>query len=75
MRQLIASVLLLAFGVLSTTGQVDDAVALPLQQAQRDLSSDGRAFLLEEAANASFFYWADSYDAMIFYRQVTPLTR
>lgn len=24
---------------------------------------------------ASLVYWADSYDAMIFYREVTPLTR
>jgi hypothetical protein len=39
----------------STSGQVVDTISGPIQQAQYDLSMDGRAFLLTEAARASFF--------------------
>src|SRR3989442_9012640 len=35
--------------------QVADTVSAPLLQNQYDLSADGRAFLLKEAAQASFF--------------------
>ena len=40
--------------VATVTGQVADAVAL-LPQRQYDLSTEGQAFLLDEAARASFF--------------------
>jgi hypothetical protein len=55
MRQLIMSVLLLAVGATSISGQVADTVAGPLQQTQHDLSTDGQAFLVREATSASFF--------------------
>ena len=45
---------LLTLGVATPGAQVADTVA-PLLQRQYQLSSDGRAFLLEEAANAGFF--------------------
>jgi hypothetical protein len=50
-----ASSLVLLFTALSSTGQVVETVATPLAQTQYDLSADGRAFLLKEAVNASFF--------------------
>ncbi len=55
MRQVIMSALLIVFSGASIGGQVADSVALPLQQAQYNLSTDGQAFLLREAADASFF--------------------
>jgi len=39
----------------SSRGQVVETVSVSLQQSQYDLSTDGRAFLLKEAASASFF--------------------
>jgi hypothetical protein len=39
----------------SLDGQVVDSVSASLQRSQYDLSVEGRAFLLEEAAHASFF--------------------
>jgi len=36
-------------------GQVAESISLPLQQNEYDLSNEGRAFLLREAARASFF--------------------
>ena len=56
MRELTAvSSLLLLFGAVSSAGQVVETVSPPLQPTQYDLATDGRAFLLKEAANASFF--------------------
>jgi hypothetical protein len=55
MRPWIAPFLALFFGPASIRGQVVDIVGLPLQSAQYDLSTDGRAFLLAEAKDASFF--------------------
>jgi len=46
---------MVAAGVALVSGQVAEPVAVSLQQHQYDLSTDGRAFLLTEAANASFF--------------------
>jgi len=55
MRQPIAAFVVLVAGAAAISGQVADTVALPLRQAQYDLSTDGQALLLKEAANASFF--------------------
>jgi hypothetical protein len=54
MRQLTIVLVALGVCVATITGQVADNVSVPLQR-QYDLSSDGRAFLLNEAARASFF--------------------
>jgi hypothetical protein len=53
--QLLTSLGLLGFGASVAVGQVVDTVSGPLRQHQYDLSTDGRAFLLKEAASASFF--------------------
>jgi len=55
MRPLITVFAAIAFGAASISGQVVETVSVPVQQHQYDLSTDGRAFLLKEAANASFF--------------------
>src|SRR5262245_32840875 len=55
MRQLITSALLILVDAVSIGGQVPDSVTLQLQEAQYDLATDGQAFLLREAAGASFF--------------------
>ncbi len=54
MRSLIAAVGVLAFGA-ALVGQVSDTVMLPLEQQQYDLAKEGRAFLVQEAANSSLF--------------------
>lgn len=46
---------MLGFCAASVHGQVVDSVSASLEQTQYDLSSDGRAFLLEEAEQATFF--------------------
>jgi hypothetical protein len=46
---------ILGLSTAATQGQVSDSISLPLQQTQYDLSQDGRSFLLQEAARASFF--------------------
>jgi hypothetical protein len=40
----------------------------PMRQLLHRLPTDKRS-----ATERSLMYWADSYDAMIFYREVTPL--
>ena len=42
----------------------------PTRQALHRLAESKRSSI-----ESSLVYWADSYDAMIFYRQVTPLTK
>jgi hypothetical protein len=54
MRSLIAAVGVLAFGA-ALVVQVSEAVTLPLEQQEYDLSKEGRAFLVQEAANSSLF--------------------
>ncbi|MGH9421022.1 MAG: hypothetical protein ACRD3J_13685 [Thermoanaerobaculia bacterium] len=51
---MIAAVGVLAFGA-ALVGQVSDTVTLPLEQQQYDMSKEGRAFLVQEAANSSLF--------------------
>ena len=51
----LAIVLVSAVCGTSSRGQVVETVPVSLQQSQYDLSTDGRAFLLKEAASASFF--------------------
>jgi hypothetical protein len=55
MSQLIPVFVMLSFCGAFASGQVVESVSLPLQQTQYDLSTEGRAFLLKEAARASFF--------------------
>src|SRR5262245_13760172 len=55
MRQLMVVFVVLGLCGGSVNGQVAESLNLPLQQSQYDLSTDGRAFLLKEAAHASFF--------------------
>ncbi len=50
-----AFLVLFAFGERPALCQVVDTVSTSLQLHQYDLSTDGRAFLLKEAGNASFF--------------------
>jgi hypothetical protein len=54
-RRLLVGFAILALAADDLTGQVADTVTVPLQQAQYDLTRDGRAFLLAEASRASFF--------------------
>jgi hypothetical protein len=54
MRSLIAVVGVLACGA-ALVGQVSNTVARPVEQQQYDLSNEGRAFLVQEAANSSLF--------------------
>jgi hypothetical protein len=54
-RHLLTAFAMLSVCAASVNGQVAESVSASLQQTQYDLSSDGRAFLLEEAAQASFF--------------------
>lgn len=59
-----------AFAYLSSIAQYPATVfdLRPLRQALHRLSASKRS-----AIEASLTYWADSYDAIIFYREVTPL--
>ena len=52
MRPSVIALVVLTFGAGSLEGQLSDSVSPPQQY---DLSTDGQAFLLREAANASFF--------------------
>src|SRR5436309_11757880 len=54
MRPSVIALVVLTFGAGSLRGQLSDSVSLP-QPLQYDLSTGGQAFLLREAANASFF--------------------
>jgi hypothetical protein len=54
MRPSVVALVLLTFGAGSLGGQLPDSVSLS-QPQQYDLLTDGQAFLLREAANASFF--------------------
>ena len=54
-RPLVSVFAALAFGTASISDQVVETVSVPVQQHQYDLSTDGRAFLLKEAVNASLF--------------------
>jgi hypothetical protein len=55
MHQLMTVLVVLGLCGASISGQVVESVSPPLQQTQYDLSADGRAFLLKEATQASFF--------------------
>lgn len=46
---------ILGLSTAATQSQVSDSISAPVQQAQYDLSRDGRTFLLDEATRASFF--------------------
>ena len=55
LRLMVVFVVVLGLCGASVKGQVAESLDLTLQQSQYDLSTDGRAFLLKEAARASFF--------------------
>jgi hypothetical protein len=55
MRRLMLALVIFGAGGAPLSSQVAETVSAPLGQGQYDLSTDGRAFLIKEAAATSFF--------------------
>ena len=72
----LAGVTLIVASAVCVSAQSEDQVVAFLRSHQMDLG-DGRSFLIDEGRratrDANLLYWADSYDAIVCHREVTPL--